>query len=126
MSVPEGASRPVAVVTGASQGLGFALAEALARDGWNLVIDARRRDRLEAAAARLSAWTTVVAIPGDVANPVHRATLAGAAAGLGTVRLVVNNASTLGASPLPSMSDVPATVLHRIFEVNVIAPVALL
>jgi NAD(P)-dependent dehydrogenase (short-subunit alcohol dehydrogenase family) len=126
MSVPEGAGRPVAVVTGASQGLGLALAEALARDGWYLVIDARRRDRLEAAAGRLSAWTTVVAIPGDVADPVHRAMLAGAAADLGTVALVVNNASTLGASPLPSMSDIPAAVLHRIFEVNVIAPVALL
>ena len=69
----EGASRPVAVVTGASQGLGFALAEALARGGWRLVIDARRRGRLEAAAARLAAWTTVVAIPGDIADPAHRA-----------------------------------------------------
>jgi NAD(P)-dependent dehydrogenase (short-subunit alcohol dehydrogenase family) len=126
MSVPEGASSPVAVVTGASQGLGFALAEALARSGWRLIIDARHRDRLEAAAARLSARTTVVAIPGDVADPRHRAMLAGAAADLGTVRLVVNNASTLGASPLPSVSDIPAAVLHRIFEVNVVAPVALL
>jgi NAD(P)-dependent dehydrogenase (short-subunit alcohol dehydrogenase family) len=126
MSVPEGASSPVAVVTGASQGLGLALAEALARNGWRLVIDARRRDRLEAAVARLSALTTVIAIPGDVADPLHRAMLAGAAADLGTVRLVVNNASTLGASPLPSVSDIPAAVLHRIFEVNAIAPVALL
>jgi NAD(P)-dependent dehydrogenase (short-subunit alcohol dehydrogenase family) len=126
MSVPERAGRPVAVVTGASQGLGLALAEALARNGWCLVIDARRRDRLEAAAARLSERTTVVAIPGDVADPLHRAMLAGAAGDLGTVRLVVNNASTLGASPLPSMSDIPAAVLHRIFEVNVIAPIALL
>jgi NAD(P)-dependent dehydrogenase (short-subunit alcohol dehydrogenase family) len=113
-------------VTGASQGLGLALAEALARSGWRLVIDARRRDRLEAAAARLSALTTVIAIPGDVADPVHRATLAGAAADLGTVRLVVNNASTLGASPLPSVTNIPAATLHRIFEVNVVAPVALL
>src|SRR2546430_9459147 len=121
----EGASRPVAVVTGASQGLGLALAEALARDGWRLVIDARRRDRLEAAAARLAARTTVVAIPGDVADPVHRAMLAGAAADLGTVALVVNNASTLGASPLPSLSDVQAAALQRIFEVNVIAPILL-
>jgi NAD(P)-dependent dehydrogenase (short-subunit alcohol dehydrogenase family) len=126
MSVPEGASSPVAIVTGASQGLGLALAEALARSGWRLVIDARRSDRLQAAAARLSALTTVIAVPGDVADPLHRATLAGAAADLGTVRVVVNNASTLGASPLPSVSDIPAGVLHRIFEVNVIAPVALL
>jgi len=126
MSVPEDVSRPAAIVTGASQGLGLALAEALARSGWRLVIDARRSDRLEAAAAHLSAWTTVVAIPGDVADPVHRSMLASAAADLGTVALVVNNASTLGASPLPSLSDIPAAVLHRILEVNVIAPVALL
>jgi len=122
----ERASRPVAVVTGASQGLGLALAEALARDGWRLVIDARHPDRLEAAAARLAARTTVVAIPGDVADPVHRAMLAGAAASLGPVALVVNNASTLGASPLPSLSDIPAAVLQRIFEVNVIGPLFLL
>jgi NAD(P)-dependent dehydrogenase (short-subunit alcohol dehydrogenase family) len=126
MSVPEGASSPVAVVTGASQGLGLALAEALARSGWRLVIDARRQDRLEAAAARLSALTTVIAVPGDVADPRHRAMLAAAAADLGPVRLVVNNASTLGGSPQPSVSDIPAAVLHRIFEVNVVAPVALL
>jgi len=122
----EGASRPVAVVTGASQGLGLALAEALARDGWRLVIDARRRDRLDAAAARLSAYTTVIAVPGDIAEAAHRAVLAGAAADLGTVALVVNNASTLGASPLPSLWEIDATVLHRIFEVNVIAPIMLL
>jgi len=122
----EGASRPVAVVTGASQGLGLALAEALARDGWRLVIDARHPDRLEAAATRLAARTTVVAIPGDVADPVHRAVLAGAAADLGPVALVVNNTSTLGASPLPSLSDIPAAVLQRIFEVNVIGPLFLL
>ncbi|HWD71071.1 MAG TPA: SDR family oxidoreductase [Actinomycetota bacterium] len=122
----EGASRPVAVVTGASRGLGLALAEALARGGWRLVIDARRPDRLEAAAARLAALTTVVAIPGDVADPAHRAVLAAAAADLGPVALVVNNASTLGASPLPSLSDIEAAVLQRIFEVNVVAPLLLL
>src|SRR2546428_13008796 len=97
----EGASRPVAVVTGASQGLGLALAEALTRDGWRLVIDARRRDRLEAAAARLAARTTVAAIPADVPDPVHRPMLPGAAAAPGTFPLVATNASTLGASPLP-------------------------
>src|SRR5260370_7081148 len=118
----EGASRPVAVVTGASQGLGLSLAEALARDGWRLVIDARRRDRLEAAAEHLAARTTVVAIPGDIADPVHRAMLAGAAADLGPVALLVNNASTLGASPLPSLSDIEAAVLQRTFHVTLPPP----
>jgi len=122
----EGASGPVAVVTGASRGLGLALAEALARDGWRLVIDARRPGHLEAAAGRLAVRTTVVAIPGDIADPAHRAMIAGAAAGLGPVALVVNNASTLGASPLPSLSEIDGPVLQRIFEVNVVAPLLLL
>jgi NAD(P)-dependent dehydrogenase (short-subunit alcohol dehydrogenase family) len=117
---------PVAVITGASQGLGLALATALARDGWSLVLDARRADRLEAAAAGLSGPGTVTAIPGDVAEASHRQALAEAAAALGPVRLVVNNASTLGASPLPTLTDVDPDVLRRVFEVNLIAPLALL
>ena len=104
---------PVAIVTGASQGLGLALADALADRGWALVVDARRADRLDAAVARLAARTTVVGVAGDVTDPAHRAELARAAASLGTVGLLVNNASTLGASPLPDARrhrprDVPA------------------
>ena len=118
--------RPVAVITGASQGLGLALATALARDGWSLVLDARRADRLEAAAAGLSGPGEVRAIAGDVTDPPHRQALAEAAAALGPVRLIVNNASTLGASPLPTLTDVDPGVLRRIFDVNVVAPVALL
>jgi NAD(P)-dependent dehydrogenase (short-subunit alcohol dehydrogenase family) len=115
----------VAVVTGASQGLGRALAERLARAGWALVIDARRADRVEATARELSALTDVVAIPGDVTDASHRAALAEAARDLGTVQLVVNNASTLGASPQPRVSELDPEVLHRVFDVNVIAPIAL-
>ncbi len=118
--------RPVAVVTGASQGLGLALATALAEDGWSLVLDARRADRLEAAASGLSGRGTVDAIPGDVGDARHRHELAEAAARLGPVGLVVNNASTLGASPLPSLGAIGTDVLRRVFEVNVIAPIALL
>jgi NAD(P)-dependent dehydrogenase (short-subunit alcohol dehydrogenase family) len=117
---------PVAVVTGASQGLGFALAEALADDGWALVVDARRRDRLDAAVGRLRARTRAIAVAGDVTRPEHRAALARAAAELGPVRLVVNNASTLGASPLPSLGAIEPDVLRRVFDVNVVAPIALL
>jgi NAD(P)-dependent dehydrogenase (short-subunit alcohol dehydrogenase family) len=116
---------PVAVVTGASRGLGRALAERLARAGWALVIDARRTDRLEAAARELGALTDVVAVAGDVADASHRAALADAARRLGSVQLVVNNASTLGASPQPRVSELDPALLERVFEVNVVAPIAL-
>jgi NAD(P)-dependent dehydrogenase (short-subunit alcohol dehydrogenase family) len=116
---------PVAVVTGASQGLGLALGEALARRGWALVVDARRTDRLDAAVARLAEHTTVVGVAGDVTDPAHRAELCRAAASLGTVALLVNNASTLGASPLPALDAITPDTLRRIFDVNVVAPIAL-
>jgi NAD(P)-dependent dehydrogenase (short-subunit alcohol dehydrogenase family) len=119
------AGHPVAVVTGASQGLGLALAEALARNGWVLVVDARRRGRLDDAVARLATKTQVIGVAGDVTNPEHRADLARAAAELGPVQLVVNNASTLGASPRPPLSEISVEVLRSVFEVNVIAPLAL-
>jgi NAD(P)-dependent dehydrogenase (short-subunit alcohol dehydrogenase family) len=117
--------QPVAVVTGASQGLGLALAEALARRGWALVVDARRADRLDAAVTQLAEHTTVVGVAGDVADPVHRAELCRVAASLGTVGLLVNNASTLGASPLPALDVITPDTLRRIFDVNVVAPIAL-
>ena len=103
---PAGPVRPVgsavAIVTGASQGLGLALADALADRGWALVVDARRTDRLDAAVARLAPRTSVVGVAGDVTDPAHRAELAPRRrARSGTVGLLVNNASTLGASPLP-------------------------
>jgi NAD(P)-dependent dehydrogenase (short-subunit alcohol dehydrogenase family) len=120
----------VAIITGASQGLGLALANALADDGWSLVLDARRTDRLDAAAAqvanRLRPEAQVIARPGDIADARHRADLVADARQLGEVRLVVNNASTLGASPLPPLDQLAADVFHRIFDVNVVAPLALL
>ena len=117
---------PVAVVTGASQGFGLALAEALARRGWALVVDARRADRLDAAVRQLAEHTTVLGVVGDVTDAAHRAELCRAAASLGTVGLLVNNASTLGASPLPALDAVTPETLLRIFDVNVVAPVALI
>jgi NAD(P)-dependent dehydrogenase (short-subunit alcohol dehydrogenase family) len=118
--------RPVAVVTGASQGLGRALATALADRGWDLVVDARRADRLAEAVEDLQIRTDVTAVVGDVADPAHRAELVAAARGRpGPVRLLVNNASTLGASPLPALDGVTAEVLDRTFAVNVTAPVLL-
>jgi NAD(P)-dependent dehydrogenase (short-subunit alcohol dehydrogenase family) len=115
----------VAVVTGASQGLGFALADALARRGWALVVDARRTDRLERAVERLATHTTVVGVAGDVTDPAHRDAVALAAASLGPVGLVVNNASTLGESPLPRLDAIDPVTFLTILDVNVVAPVAL-
>ncbi|HUP72346.1 MAG TPA: SDR family oxidoreductase [Acidimicrobiales bacterium] len=119
----------VAVITGASQGLGLALARALAADGWSVVIDARDATRLAETevllAAAASAGARVLAVAGDVSDPAHRDALAAHARALGPVQLLVNNASTLGASPLPAIDEITVDVLHRIFAVNVIAPLAL-
>jgi NAD(P)-dependent dehydrogenase (short-subunit alcohol dehydrogenase family) len=121
--VPE---RPrVAVITGASQGLGRAIAERLARRGWALVLDARRAERLDDVVADLWTRTAVIGVPGDVTDPEHRHQLVAAATFLGHVEAVVNNASTLGASPLPRLVDAPLDVVRRTYEVNVVAPLAL-
>src|SRR5580765_3705131 len=116
----------VAIVTGASQGFGRALAEELAHDGWDLVVDARHQDALEvAAAALLRHGGRVVAIAGDVADPVHREALVAAATRLGGVDLLVNNASTLGPTPMPALADYPLDELEAVYRTNVIAPLAL-
>lgn len=116
---------PVAVITGASRGLGAALAEGLAREGWHLVIDARTATDLDAAAATLATRTTVVALAGDVVDDDHRAALAAAADRLGGAALLVNNASVLGGSPPPRLAEFPLPALLDTFEVNVLAPIAL-
>jgi NAD(P)-dependent dehydrogenase (short-subunit alcohol dehydrogenase family) len=112
-----------AIVTGASRGLGLALARALAERGWRLVIDARDGGDLEAARAGLAERTTVVAIAGDVADSWHRAALVEAAGE--RIDLLVNNASTLGVSPLPPLADYPAAALEQVLRVNTIAPFVL-
>lgn len=120
----------VAIVTGASQGLGHAIAERLAAEGWSLVIDARHADRLDAAADVIRAaapgrGAQVVAIAGDVTDPTHRRAVTDAARRLGPVDLLVNNASTIGASPLPRLEDLDPETLRRIYDTNVVAPAAL-
>jgi NAD(P)-dependent dehydrogenase (short-subunit alcohol dehydrogenase family) len=112
-----------ALITGASRGLGLALARELARRSWRLVIDARGPGPLEAARAELARMTEVVAIPGDVADPVHRRALVAAAGP--RIDLLVNNASVLGPSPQPRLSDYPLDVLERVYRVNAVAPLAL-
>lgn len=114
-----------ALITGASRGLGEVIATFLARRGYELVLTARGADALGEVARHLGAETHVVAIPGDVANPTHRRRLAATANELGGLDVLVNNASELGPSPMPEVSDYPVDALERVFLVNVVAPVAL-
>ena len=114
---------PVALVTGASRGLGLALARALVLRGWHVVVDARDGQRLAAAVAGLPDPSAVTAIAGDVVDDDHRAALAAEVAG--GLDLLVNNASVLGPSPLPPLSRHPLPDLLEVFEVNALAPIAL-
>jgi NAD(P)-dependent dehydrogenase (short-subunit alcohol dehydrogenase family) len=108
-----------ALITGASGGLGLALARALSGAGWQLVLDARDASTLQANAP---AGATLVA--GDVADPVHRQALLEALPG--PLDLLVNNASDLGPSPLPRLEAYPLDALRRVYEVDVLAPLALI
>jgi NAD(P)-dependent dehydrogenase (short-subunit alcohol dehydrogenase family) len=114
-----------ALITGASRGLGLALARSLASDGWELLIDGRDPTALHAATAELGELTTVHAVPGDVADETHRRLLGRAADDLGGLDVVVHNASTLGVSPLPPLAEYRLDELRRVFEVNTLAPLAL-
>jgi NAD(P)-dependent dehydrogenase (short-subunit alcohol dehydrogenase family) len=114
-----------ALITGASRGLGLALARQLATEGWQLIIDARGAEALEAARAALAKQTRVIAIPGDVTDPAHRRAIAEAARKLGGLDALINNASFLGPSPQPPLLDYPLDVLERVYRTNVIAPLAL-
>lgn len=118
-------TEPTALITGASRGLGRALATALAARGWALILDGRNEDTLEAARAQLAQQTHVIAIPGDVTDPVHRARLLAAVKSRGGLDLLVNNASALGPSPLPALVDIGLDALATLYRTNVIAPLAL-
>lgn len=111
-----------AVLTGASTGLGRALALALARDGWRLTIDARHGDTLAKTSLELSRHTSVTQIAGNVADPDHRRQLIAAAIEHSPIDLLVNNASELGASPPPRLRDLESSTFERILAVNVVAP----
>jgi NAD(P)-dependent dehydrogenase (short-subunit alcohol dehydrogenase family) len=117
----------VAIVTGASRGLGRAVSLALAARGWQLVVDARGGEALAASAHEfeLAGAKTVMAIPGDVAESSHRESLVAAARDLGGLDLLVNNASVLGPSPQPALADYPLDVLDRVYAVNAVAPIGL-
>jgi NAD(P)-dependent dehydrogenase (short-subunit alcohol dehydrogenase family) len=119
-------STHTALITGASRGLGLALARQLAQLRWNLIIDARGAEALNAARLELSHLTSVTAIPGDVTDPAHRQALAEAAQKLGGLDALINNASLLGPSPQPNLLEYPLDVLERVYRTNAIAPLALI
>ena len=115
-----------ALITGASRGLGLALARRLAAEGWTLVIDARGAEALEAARAELAELTCVVSIPGDVTDEQHRRALARATHEVGGLDALVNSASILGPSPQPDLLDYPLDVLEEVYRTNAVAPLALI
>ena len=111
---------PTGILTGASRGLGLALARALTDRGWRLVVDARGESDLERA---WSGVANVVPVAGDIADPQHRLELVEEAGD--RIDLIVNNASVLGPSPLPPLARYPLDELRRVYDVNVAGPLAL-
>jgi NAD(P)-dependent dehydrogenase (short-subunit alcohol dehydrogenase family) len=113
-------SPPLAVITGASKGLGRAIADALAVRGWQLIVDARAPGSLA------NDLPGAMVVSGDVTDPAHRAALAAVVDSVGRLDLLVNNASDLGSSPLPALVRYRLDVLRRVYETDVIAPLALI
>jgi NAD(P)-dependent dehydrogenase (short-subunit alcohol dehydrogenase family) len=119
-------SNPTALITGASRGLGLALARSLFERGWTLILDARGREALEIARTSFVPQAPVYTLAGDVTDPGHREALATIARRAGGLDALVNNASALGPSPMPALLDYPSDALETVFRTNVFAPLALI
>lgn len=120
-------NKKTALITGASKGLGLSLAENLAQKGWQLLINARHAKLLLTAKDRLEQFTKVIAIAGDVRDEIHLSKLAKILkANQWQLDLVVNNASTLGITPMPNLLDHPINNLVEVLKTNMIAPISLL
>jgi NAD(P)-dependent dehydrogenase (short-subunit alcohol dehydrogenase family) len=116
----------VALVTGASRGLGRAVARVYAERGLGLILTARDRHDLHLIADELSGITDVLPLAGDVADPLHAETLV--EAGLerfGRIDVLINNASELGPSPMPELQDLSPDDFEQILRVNLVAPLRL-
>ncbi len=116
-----GARMHIAIITGGSKGLGLALTRDLTAHGWKVITDGRDAGILTDA----HAGTEVVVVPGDINDVKHRAALVSAASGFGRLDLLVNNAGTLGPSPLPALADIDPVDLLEVYRVNAVAPLAL-
>ena len=117
---------PTAIVTGSSRGFGLATARALTHQGWSLVINARGTSALHEVTEELTRLTAVEGIAGDISDGHHRSELVSAASQTGRLDLLMNNASMLGPSPQPYLSEYPLGVLRKVYEVNTFAPLALI
>ena len=120
------AKEKTALITGATKGLGLALARALASKGWNLIITARDTAQLQHVRNELAQITHVAAIAGDVTDPAHRDKLATLARGHSGLDAIINNAGALGPSPQPALLDYPLDSLLHVLDTNVVAPLGVI